>query len=352
LAAHFAEPLIATGVTTAAEDQELLQAVRAYEHRAAPDDFTSLTGFLSAHPQSAWRVALLTNLGLSYLHYGYFSRALDAWEAAWRDGKDLTERKPRALVDRAVGELVLLHARLGHVEQVAAVLDEIGDRPVSGPATEAVQIARETLWVMRTDPKHLFLCGPLALKKLMLAQNASLADVRFLDKYRAGPKGVSLAEVAHLAQQAQVPYRPVSREPGLPVPVPSVVHWKVGHFAAIVGEKDGRYQVRDPVFGRQDLWVTAAALDAEASGYFLASASEQSDARWREVGAEEAGEVWGGPAARRRARVRRRTSLRRGIRRRTTVAGCAATTSANWRSDSFYETRPSGIPRPRAHRLR
>jgi len=186
-AAHFAEPLIATGPAQPIEDQELLQAVGAYERRAQPDDFTSLARFLSAHPQSAWRVALLTNLGISYLHYGYFSRALDAWEEAWRDGRDLTDRKPRALVDRAVGELALLHARLGHVERLGALLDEIGDRPVSGPATEAVQIARETLWVMQNDPKHLFLCGPLALKKLMLAQHASLDDVRFLDKYRAGP---------------------------------------------------------------------------------------------------------------------------------------------------------------------
>src|SRR5215831_16518285 len=77
-AAHFAEPLIATGPAQPIEDQELLQAVGAYERRAQPDDFTSLARFLSAHPQSAWRVALLTNLGISYLHYGYFSRALDA----------------------------------------------------------------------------------------------------------------------------------------------------------------------------------------------------------------------------------------------------------------------------------
>jgi hypothetical protein len=74
-AAHFAEPLVAAGPTTTVEDQELLHAVAAYERRLEPDDFTSLSRFLSAHPQSAWRVALLTNLGLSYLHYGYFSRA-------------------------------------------------------------------------------------------------------------------------------------------------------------------------------------------------------------------------------------------------------------------------------------
>jgi hypothetical protein len=57
----------------------------------------------------------------------------------------LTEPRARALVDRTVGELARLQAGLGHTEELAALLDDIGDRPVSGPATEAVQAARETL---------------------------------------------------------------------------------------------------------------------------------------------------------------------------------------------------------------
>ena len=126
------------------------------------------------------------------------------------------------------------------------------------------------LWVMNTDPKHLYLCGPTALKMLMLAQHASPAQVKFLNKVRTGPQGTSLAEVAALAKQAKLALEPVFRKPGEPIPVPSIVHWKVGHFAAIVGLANGRYHLDDPTFGRQGLWVTQAALDAEASGYFLA----------------------------------------------------------------------------------
>ena len=104
---HLAEPLVATGPTGAAENAALAQAVAAYERRRDLDDFSSLTGFLSAYPRSAWRVAVLTNLGISYLHYGYFSRAIEAWEAAWREGKHASDRRARALVDRAAGELAL-----------------------------------------------------------------------------------------------------------------------------------------------------------------------------------------------------------------------------------------------------
>ena len=249
LATGFVEPLVATKPTTQKEDRELRRAVALYQRRSNPDDFRSITTYLSAHPNSGWRAALLTNLGLTYLHYGYFSRAIDAWEEAWRAGRDATDLRAKALVDRAVGELVRLHAQLGHVDRVASLLHEIGDRPITGSATEAVQTARDTLWVMRNDPRHLYLCGPMALRTLLLGRGAPYEEVRFLDRYRTGPKGVSLAEVARLAELAKLPYQPIFRKPDEPVPIPSVVHWKVGHFAAIVSEARGRYFVKDPVLG-------------------------------------------------------------------------------------------------------
>jgi hypothetical protein len=65
--------------------------------------------------------------------------------------------------------LARLYAGLGHVERLTALLDEIGERPITGPATETIQVAREALWVMRSDPRHLYICGPLALKAVMQA---------------------------------------------------------------------------------------------------------------------------------------------------------------------------------------
>jgi RHS repeat-associated protein len=291
--AHFSEPLVATAPTSAAEDLSLSLAVAAYEQRARPDDVSSLTTFLSQYPHSGWAPALLTNLGLSYLHDGYFSRALDAWRIAWHEGKSATEPHARALVDRAVGELARLDASLGHFDDLSALFDEIGDRPVTGSATEAVQTAREVQLLVDKDPRHLFLCGPQALMSLMLAQGATFDQVSFLLGYRAGENGTSLSEVAGLAGKAKFRHRLVFRKPGQPVPVPSIVHWKVGHFAAIVGEANGRYHVEDPVFQGQGLWITPAALDAEASGYFLAPADAQATAGWRPVDDAEAGTVWG-----------------------------------------------------------
>ncbi|MDR2166012.1 MAG: hypothetical protein LBO79_10450, partial [Zoogloeaceae bacterium] len=59
-------------------------------------------------------------------------------------------------------------------------------------------------------------------------------------------------------------------------PVPSVIHWKSGHYAAIVeaeGDAKGgmRYRIRDAALG-VDHWVKGEVLESEGSGYFLAKA--------------------------------------------------------------------------------
>jgi RHS repeat-associated protein len=292
-AAHFPEPLVATAPTTPTEDEALLQALAGYNQRATPEDVSAITSFLSVHPHSGWATALLTNLGLSYLHYGYFSRALDVWQKAWGEGKDATDPRGKALVDRAVSELARLYASFGRNDELAALFDDIGERPIAGSATEAVQSAREELVQSRKDTRHLFICGPLALQFLMMAKGAKLEQVSFLQWYRAGPNGTNLAEVARLADQANFAYRLVFRKADQPVPVPAVVHWKVGHFAAITGEANGRFQINDPVFPHRDFWIPRAALDAEASGYFMVPAGSVKAGGWREATSAEASNIWG-----------------------------------------------------------
>jgi YD repeat-containing protein len=283
----FAERLLPTGAPAAADDADLAAALDAYAREAQPDELGALEEFLATHPDSPWRVALLTNLGLVYYHYGYFSRAIDAWERAWAEGQGETDSAVTRLVDRAVGELLRMHARLGHADRLDALLKEVGERTVTGPATEALTGAKEGLWSMRNDPGVAYLCGPKALKNLLLTRGTDPAQTGFLDAYRSPQGGVTLREVARLADQAHLAYTLVQRRPGEPLPVPAVVHWRVGHFAAIVGEAGDRLQVKDPTFGT-DLWITRRALDAEASGYFLVPRETAAGMPWREIDLSEA----------------------------------------------------------------
>lgn len=293
VAAHFPEPLVATAPTTPTEDAALSRAILAYERRKTADDFSSLVGFLSQYPESGWTASIQTNLGLLYLHYGYFSRAIEAWKTAFAQGKDAQTVEARALVDRAVGELARIYANLGYTAELAQLFTAIESRPIVGSATEAVQVAREQLSLVEKDPRHLFICGPLALQSLMLAEGSTPDRVTFLQWYRASPRGTSLAEVEQLANKAGLAHHLIFRKPGQALPRRGIVHWKVGHFAAIVGEANGRIHVKDSAFPESSIWVTPAALDAEASGYFLVPTDIPVDSRWRPVDSTEAASVWG-----------------------------------------------------------
>ena len=179
--------------------------------------------------------------------------------------------------------------------------------------------------MMRNEPGVAYLCGPMALKNLLIVQGTPADRLGFLDSYRSGPQGVTLAEVARLADLAELPYRPAYREADDPVPVPSIIHWKVTHFAAIVGEREGYFQIKDPTFG-QSLWVTRAAIESEASGYFLVP-GEKTNSAWRSVSPEEAESIRGMVLPQ---TISRRKRHLRTIRRNRVVVpavACAATTS-------------------------
>ena len=91
----FEEPLVPIGAEpAAAENAALAAALLGYSRRAGPDDFSSLTAFLEAHPHSPWRAALLTDLGLEYYNTAHYSLAL---EACGRLGRSRgTPRTPKA----------------------------------------------------------------------------------------------------------------------------------------------------------------------------------------------------------------------------------------------------------------
>jgi RHS repeat-associated protein len=287
----FEEPLVPIGRTSSEEDTALEEAIASYRKNGNEENLQIFELFLSRYPSSAWRVALLTNLGLSYYHYGYFSRAIDAWEQAWQAGSAVSDPRAKALVDRAVGELARMHARLGHANRLQELFEEIDHRPITGPATETLAGAREGLWTMRNNAGVAYLCGPMALKNLLLSQGYTHNQVEFLDEYRSGPAGVSLAEVARLASQAKMTHSLIFRSVDQPVPVPSIIHWKVSHFAAVIGEENGRFHIIDPTFGR-DLLMTRNAIDSESSGYFLLRDDDMAGI-WRSVSLIEASQVRG-----------------------------------------------------------
>jgi RHS repeat-associated protein len=104
-------------------------------------------------------------------------------------------------------------------------------------------------------------------------------------------KGFSLTEVAELSRKVGLNYQMALRHRGAEFVIPSVVHWKVGHYAALVRQIGDRYLLEDPTFGNT-VWATRSALETETSGYFLIPPGELPRG-WRSVDAKEGNTAWG-----------------------------------------------------------
>lgn len=285
----FEEPLHAIGGRPSAdENRDLLDSLQRYQAGGRTEDVRPLLEFLKKHPTSPWKPSLLTNLGLVYRRSGYYSRALDAWEVAWSLAKGLKDSHAQPVGDRAAAELAELLARLGRVPRLEAHLREVGTRPVRGSASEKLIKAKESLALMTQEPERSFRCGPVSLASIRVSTGNP--EPRLYQE-NSTSQGTSLAHNLELAAKYGMNFQMAKRQPGASVVVPSVVHWKTGHFAAIVKEANGRYLLQDPIFP-DDIWVTKAALDDEATGYALIPKGKLLEG-WAPVNETEGKAVWG-----------------------------------------------------------
>jgi YD repeat-containing protein len=288
----FEEPLVPSpGGVNASEDSALAALILDQARASASNDVEPFAAFLRAHPGSRWKGSLLLDLGIVYRRTGYFTRALDAWEQSWGLLKGETEPRLRALADRAVGELAELNARLGRQERLSQLFAEIETRDVRGPASEKVSAAREGYSVMQKEPERAFLCGPFGLDRILASvRQGYVRDPKIADA-KSTRQGTSMLQMLQLADSVGLKMQVARRSPGAAVVVPALVHWKAGHFAALVKDTGDRLLIQDPTFGN-DLWVSRAALDAEASGVFLGAGGALPQG-WERLTPEDGQNVWG-----------------------------------------------------------
>jgi RHS repeat-associated protein len=201
------------------------------------------------------------------------------------------------------------------MNELEALLKSVENRVFVGAATEKITGAREGLWNMRNKPEISFKCGPYALQRILLSNQRLLTSsptnaMMEIFNFPSTQKGCSLPQVTELSKRVGLNYQMAFR--GSPLTpslspsdgervsagrvrgdfiIPSVVHWKVGHYAAMVRQEGERYLLEDPTFGNT-VWATRQALEAETSGYFLIPPGDLPRG-WRRVDAKEGEAVWG-----------------------------------------------------------
>src|SRR5262249_54453037 len=151
------EPLApVSGSATPGENDALAKALVAFKSRKDAEDVSVLEKFLASYPRSRWRPCLELDIGLNRFDYGYISEDLKLWESSWAKAKTETGATQKAVANRALGELILLHGRLGHMEELKRYLDEASKRRVTGSVEEQVAEGRQGLWCMEHRPEVSF----------------------------------------------------------------------------------------------------------------------------------------------------------------------------------------------------
>jgi RHS repeat-associated protein len=290
----FTEPLAPMpGESSAGENQALANALTTYKMQKDRDDVSVLTRFLTNYPKSRWRPSLELHIAERRYESGYLSEAMGYWQSIWEETKNENKPALKGIADQALSQLLLVYVRLGRTKEFESLLSQIEKRPVYGSVEHSVKQARDALIVQKQHPEQSFKCGPYAVNSILNIGRTTPAPNAIVDKCHSTSNGTNLVEVKNLANKVGLHYQVAKRSPGADVVVPSVMHWKVGHFAAIVARHGNKYRVTDPTFDEKDnMWVTANVLDSETDGYSLIPNAALTTG-WSNVSEQEAATIWG-----------------------------------------------------------
>ena len=294
----FEEALASTGSSAPGSgENRLLAAALLSVRRTRADtgsaDLRLVEQFMDRFPNSTWAATLWTNLGLEYFKRGSFTKALDAWERAWKIGRNATEPVGVLVINRAVAELAKMHARLGHMSDLERIFAEVANRPMAGSPAETIAHSRDALSNMKTRPDVSFKCGPYALDGILAQRNPADPARAMLREVASTTDGTSLAFLVDVAARSQLSMQAVRRSGAREIPVPAVVHWKLGHYGALLRQEGDRYLLQDPTFGSTQ-WIRQEVIAEESSGYFLlAGQNAKLPDGWKAVLPAEAAGVWG-----------------------------------------------------------
>ena len=249
--------------------------------------------WLDTNANNSWAAALRANLGMVYLRSGRFSCAIDEWELAWTASKEAAQgTEAYYFANRVAAELAGLYSRLGRVSELSELMSVFETRPLEGIASRRFESAKAAMASMLLRPEGAFKCGPYAMQTILRHNGVQTPlQAELIAQADSTPQGFNLSEVSILADQLGMNLQMAFREPGSPLPLPAVAHWRSNHYAAIIIADDYGWVADDPTFQRR-IHFTESALDHEASGYFLIPEGPLQQG-WRIVSEQEAEAIFG-----------------------------------------------------------
>ena len=117
--------------------------------------------------------------------------------------------------------------------------------------------------MMEKRPDLSFRCGPMALGRVLASQHSPMAISPDILNSKSTMQGISLADVAALSQKVGLNYQPAKRASGAALILPAVIHWRVGHYAALIKKVGDRYLTQDPTFQNETWGQKSSSADAK-----------------------------------------------------------------------------------------
>jgi len=291
-AAWFGSPLWPAQAASPGESEALLAAMERFGMRVERDNFDAVEIFLEAFPNGAWAPALRTEMAELYYRTGWYTKAIWSLEKAWAARQAGGGAGPGgARFGHTGAKLAELYARLGKTAVLEPLVVELNHLTLGRAEQELMRGVKQGMAHRLNHPEQAYRCGALALERIRVALDSTQAGHPLIMDSRSSTQGMSLTDVAGLARQSGMSYQSAWRPAGSAWLTPAVVHLKLGHYVALLGEKKGLWHVQDPT-GWEDSFVRTAALEAESSGYVLVPEGALPPG-WRRVSLEEGSSVWG-----------------------------------------------------------
>ena len=277
---------------SATANRALADTLRSLQQPADPRDTAAIETFLAANPASRWTPALRHELARRQFAKGMFPQALEGWDALWDQLKQSSDPGAVAIADEALGQLLEANIGLGKASRLTTLIGEQESRPGNGVLEAKIARAKQAVWLLKHKGAQNVMCGPLALYQILRYQGKAFTPIKLnaiTDDYIA--TGITLTQIKTYSDGYNMGLMMARKSPGAAIPTPAIIHLTTGHYSTLLAESDGRYLLVDRPMQFQGE-VTLAALDAQASGYFLIPKGELPPG-WQAVSEEEGNGIFG-----------------------------------------------------------
>jgi RHS repeat-associated protein len=291
----FSQPITYTTAELPGESQSLALwlAIESFKTAGVSGGIGSLEAFIANNPNSPWTPSLRANLGKYYLDRGRYTLALEHWEQSWAATKNLQTPGGVATADFTLAHWTRLLASLGRRDALTTLFTETQGRVLRDASLQVrLQATREGYSRMVSAPGVAYRCGTFALDHVGFALKGANYTHQFGPTKQSPASGFSMRQLLNFVGEAKLDLVPVERRDDSKVAVPSVVHWKQDHYAAIVAREGDLFKVVDPTFGNPR-WFSKETIDAETTGYFMIPGSQFSTNDWRILSTTEQSRIFG-----------------------------------------------------------